>query len=92
MELLKGKSRERKVSVCVCVCVCVEKVSVCIRYNVVWMCGIILVEDIPFCLKYSDKINYIPYIFESNPHPFYSFRRLKNQMRIRIECGLDSRS
>jgi len=34
----------------------------------------------------------IPYILESNPHPFYSFRGLKNQMRIRILCGLDSRS
>jgi hypothetical protein len=34
----------------------------------------------------------LPYILESNPHPFYSFRGLKNQMRIRIECGLDSRS
>jgi hypothetical protein len=29
---------------------------------------------------------------KSNPRPFYSFRGLKNQMRIRIECGLDSRS
>jgi hypothetical protein len=26
----------------------------------------------------------IPYILESNPHHFYSFRGLKNQMRIRI--------
>jgi hypothetical protein len=34
----------------------------------------------------------IPYILESNLHPFYSFRGLKNQMWIRIECGLDSRS
>jgi hypothetical protein len=34
----------------------------------------------------------IPYVLESNPHPFYSFRGLKNQMQIRIECGLDSRS
>jgi hypothetical protein len=34
----------------------------------------------------------IPYILESNPHPFYSFRGLKNQMRMRIKCGLDSRS
>jgi hypothetical protein len=33
----------------------------------------------------------IPYILESNPHPFYSFRRLKNQMRITIACRLDSR-
>jgi hypothetical protein len=34
----------------------------------------------------------IPYILESNAHPFYSFRGLKNQMRIRFACGLDSRS
>ena len=34
----------------------------------------------------------VPYILESNPHPFYSFRGLKNQKRIRIACGLDSRS
>jgi hypothetical protein len=34
----------------------------------------------------------LPYILESNPHPFYSFRGLKNQMRIRIACGSDSRS
>ena len=33
---------------------------------------------------------HIPYILESNPHPFYRFRGLKNQMRIRIACGLDS--
>ena len=33
----------------------------------------------------------LPYILESNPHPFYSFRGLKNQMLIRIACGLDSR-
>jgi len=25
----------------------------------------------------------LPYILESNPHPFYSFRGLKNQMRGR---------
>ena len=34
----------------------------------------------------------IPYILESNPHPFYSFRGLKYQMRITIACGLDLRS
>jgi len=33
----------------------------------------------------------IPCILESNPHPLYSFRGLKNQMRIRIACGLDLR-
>ena len=38
------------------------------------------------------KLHILPYILESNPHPFYSFRGLKNQMRIRIACGLDSLS
>jgi hypothetical protein len=37
-------------------------------------------------------ISYSQYILESNPHPFYSFRGLKNQMQITIACGLDSRS
>jgi len=37
-------------------------------------------------------LDIIPYILESNPHPFYSFRELKNQMRITIACGLDLRS
>ena len=32
------------------------------------------------------------YILESNPHPFHSIRGLKNQMRIRITCGLYSQS
>jgi hypothetical protein len=27
---------------------------------------------------------HLPYILESNPHPSYSFRGLKNQMRIRF--------
>jgi hypothetical protein len=40
----------------------------------------------------SHKLSKLPYILESNPHPFYSFRELKNQMRITIACGLDSRS
>jgi len=45
------------------------------------------------CLPYGvcTCTTYI-YILESNPHPFYSFRGLKNQMQIRIACGLDSRS
>jgi len=34
----------------------------------------------------------LPYILKSNPHPFYSFRGLKNQIRITVACGLDSRS
>jgi len=32
----------------------------------------------------------IPYILESDQHPFYSFRGLKNEMQIRIAHGLDS--
>jgi len=36
------------------------------------------------------KILHIPYILESNPHPFYSLRGLKNQMWITVVCGLDS--
>jgi hypothetical protein len=43
------------------------------------------------CVGMYNELN-VPYILESNPHPFYSFRGLKNQMRIRIACGLDSRS
>ena len=44
-------------------------------------------------MKYESKlISNIQYILESNPHPFYSFRGLTNQMRIRIACGLDSQS
>jgi hypothetical protein len=45
-----------------------------------------------FKIVYDRSKREVPYILESNPHPFYSFRGLKNQMRIRIECGLDSRS
>jgi len=37
------------------------------------------------------KIMVLPYIHESNPHSFYSFRGLKNQMWIRIARRLDSR-
>jgi len=35
-------------------------------------------------------LSWIPYILESNPHPFYSFRGLNNQMRTTVACGLDS--
>ena len=42
-------------------------------------------------IRYLEYV-YLPYILESNPHPFYSFRGLKNEMRITIACGLDSRS
>jgi hypothetical protein len=36
-----------------------------------------------------EKCCEVPYILETNPHPFYSFRGLKNQMWITIACGLD---
>jgi len=36
----------------------------------------------------TESATLIPYFLESNPHTFYSFRGLKNQMRIRISCGL----
>ena len=35
---------------------------------------------------------WLPHILECNLHPFYSFRGLKYEMRIRIACGLDSPS
>jgi hypothetical protein len=45
-------------------------------------------------MLYSQQLLFVilPYILESNPHPFYSFRGLKNQMPITISCGLYSRS
>jgi len=36
------------------------------------------------------KLYHVLYILESNPHPFYSFRGVKNQMWIIIMCRLDS--
>jgi len=42
-------------------------------------------------LELFGVLRLIPYILESNPHPFYSFKGLKNQIRIRIACGLYSR-
>jgi len=48
-------------------------------------------ESINTELRITQLHYWLPYILESNPHPFYSFRGLKNQMQIRIMCGLDSR-
>ena len=45
---------------------------------------------VAYNLCQTEYIFDLPYILESNPHHFYSFRGLKNQMRIRIACGLDS--
>ena len=42
--------------------------------------------------KQCNRSYEIPYILESNLHPFYSFSGPKNQMWIRIACGLDLRS
>jgi hypothetical protein len=39
-------------------------------------------------LRLLFQLMHVPYILESNPHPFYSFRGLKNQMWITITCGL----
>jgi len=48
------------------------------------------VHSHPACLQEKKNSNLgvwnpiVPYILESNPHPFYSFRGLKNQMWIRF--------
>jgi hypothetical protein len=48
------------------------------------------IDDVVFtCFQERRKtglfVSYdLPYILESNAHPFYSFRGLKNQMRIRF--------
>jgi hypothetical protein len=39
-----------------------------------------LIYFFPFWVKFV----VIPYILESNPDPFYSFRKLKNHVRIRF--------
>ena len=44
------------------------------------------------CLRMWNVVAHTPYILESNPHSFHSLRGLKNEMRIRIACGLDSQS
>jgi len=60
--------------------------------HVLSVCGPLLALWLVTLPPWNSGVNNIPYILESNPHPFYSFRRLKNQMRITIACGLDSRS
>jgi hypothetical protein len=54
----------------------------------------IFYPDVIICSWFISKLtgSKLLYILESNPHPFYSCRGLKGQMRIRIACGLDSRS
>jgi len=42
-------------------------------------------ETLPTKLQSHQLLKHnLPYILESNPRPFYSFRGLKNQMRIRF--------
>ena len=45
--------------------------------------------DLENLKEFDSTSGEIPYILESNAHPSYSFRGLKNLMRIRIACGLD---
>jgi hypothetical protein len=59
-----------------------------IEYYLLGVFFFIIALPVSPCVKYL----LLPYILKSNPHPFYSFRGLKNQMRMRIERGLDSRS
>jgi hypothetical protein len=42
-----------------------------------------MLEDVN-CLCCENEGTDIQYILESNPHPFYGFRGLNNQMRIRF--------
>jgi len=58
------------------------------RRNIFLRCA----ENVPLCDKFKCSVIQrrfvrlfkLPYIFEYNPHPFNSFRGLKNQMRIRF--------
>ena len=56
------------------------------------ICSSLFSLTFPCLNSWVVSLNDLPYNLESNPHPFYSFRGLKNQTRIRIACGLDSRS
>jgi len=62
-----------------------------------WQCGdwrksLALKEIRMWCRLSLTLKGKVPYILKSNPHTFYSLRGLKNQMRIRIACGLNSQS
>ena len=67
----------------------------CITIQVSW-CGIMLATSRSLAVWLYEKTRHPPaiilYILESNPHPYYSFSGLNNQMRITIACGLDSLS
>ena len=70
-------------------CLDVGKITCCRRQVGIGRYAVIFVDILAPLGSVNAKL---PYILESNPHPFYSFRGLKNQMPIRIACGLDSRS
>ena len=63
-----------------------------IERQIVYWFSLQLLSETFLTLSRTERDINVPYILESNPHPFYSFRGLKNQMRIRMACGLDSRS
>ena len=72
------------VALCVCVCVCVRVcvlhfIGISRSYRVSIKRAHIDGEGIQFSLRGStvNSRTNIPYILESNPHPFYSFRGLR---------------
>jgi hypothetical protein len=56
------------------------------RTTVLLICELVGVQNCCHPILNNPGCQELPYILESNPHPFCSFRRLK------IRCGLDSRS
>jgi len=55
--------------------------------------SLVIIGGSPITVSWGgERGSQLPYILESNPHPFYSFRGPKNHMWIRIACGLDSQS
>jgi hypothetical protein len=55
--------------------------------KIIWYHNVLPVKSKSFYYDMKSVIGRekkIPYILESNPHPFHSFRELKNQMRIRF--------
>jgi hypothetical protein len=49
-------------------------------------------ERVKGCFCETSHQTITPYILKSNPHTFYTFRGLKNQMWITIACKSDSRT
>src|SRR5215469_1130041 len=72
--------------------VVMQHMTACRVYFLTHNCELSLPTATPLREWTVSYLRTIPYILESNPHPFYSFRGLQNQIWIRIACGLDSRS